>query len=240
MCTTAFYDNNFWRANRFPKFPFLAMLTNWFLFFSLILQKCSHIFSKKLGDFCGFHFFSVRANFSTFFEITADFAVRPKSADGQNFAGFHFSPKRCLKKPKFGFWAKKFSVTNWKFQKLFLSIMLTIEKSIFGCKNCIPFLFFWTKKNVQFWKNENRFVKQKKNRCEHHAHKPKIRRCSFVTENVIHSQLHFSNFDEERVGNTEKWKKKLTMDNIAKIDCEHNAQKSFFRWIFLLLRNCYP
>jgi len=240
MCTTAFYDNNFWRANRFPKFPFLAMLTNWFLFFSLILQKCSHIFSKKTWRFLRFPFFLSKGKFFDFFRNYSWFCSPTKIRRWAKFCRFPFLAKTLFEKPKFGFWAKKFSVTNWKFQKLFLSIMLTIEKSIFGCKNCIPFLFFWTKKNVQFWKNENRFVKQKKNRCEHHAHKPKIRRCSFVTENVIHSQLHFSNFDEERVGNTEKWKKKLTMDNIAKIDCEHNAQKSFFRWIFLLLRNCYP
>ena len=135
---------------------------------------------------------------------------------------------------------KNFSVTNWKFEKLFLSIMLTTEKSIFGCKNCIPFLFFWTKKNVQFWKNENRFVKLWKNRCEHHAHKPKMRRATFVTENVFHSQLHFSNFVEERVGNAEKRKKKLILENTAKIDCYHNAHKSFFRWNFLLLRICFP
>ena len=57
---------------------------------------------------------------------------------------------------------------------------------------------------------------------------------------VFQSQLHFSNFVEERVGNTEKRKKKLTLENTAKIDCEHNAHKSFFRWIFLWLRICFP
>jgi len=45
---------------------------------------------------------------------------------------------------------KKFSVTNWKFQKLFLSIMLTIKNCVFWQKKSFSFFNFGQKNLVQF------------------------------------------------------------------------------------------
>ena len=62
----------------------------------------------------------------------------------------------------------------------------------------------------------------------------------FVTDNCFPESISFFKFRRRKSREYEKWKVQLTLENTAKIDCEHNAQKSFFRWNFLLLRICFP
>jgi len=104
-------------------------------------------------------------------------------------------------------YGKHFSVTKNCTQKSLCEHYAHNRNFRKNTKNKVFSIFFnfqisiWkiSKKGIQFSKSE-------KNACEHHAHKTKIRRYSFVTENVFHSQFLFSNFDEERVANTKNEK----------------------------------
>ena len=57
---------------------------------------------------------------------------------------------------------------------------------------------------------------------------------------VIHSQLHFSNFDEERVVNTEKWKKKLTVDNKFSVTKKINEKMIYEHYAHSQFLPCFP
>ena len=117
--------------------------------------------------------------------------------------------------------------------------MLTTEFLIFFRKNFFRFFEigqFQECPKSKFWK---KFVKQWKNRCEHHAHSADSVFSVLLLTNVFHSQFLFSNFDEERVANTKNekcnwlWKtwQKSTVSIMLR---NHFFAENFCYWGFVI------